>query len=70
MAVTDIMGYASALDQNMLRSEMASTALSGLIIRIYQEPAKYARLAQMDVQVFTRLVQEDVNEAVITFLKF
>lgn len=69
ISVTDIMGFASALDQNMLRSEMASTALSGLIMRIYQEPAKYAKLAQMDVQQFTRLVQTDVNEAVISFLE-
>lgn len=69
MSVTDIMGFASALDQNMLRSEMASTALSGLILRIYQEPAKYARLAQMDVEEFTRLMQTDVNAAVISFLE-
>ena len=69
MSVTDIMGFASALDQNMLRSEMASTALSGLILRIYQEPAKYARLAQIDVEEFTRLMQTDVNAAVISFLE-
>lgn len=69
MSVTDIMGFASALDQNMLRSEMASTALSGLIMRIYQEPAKYAKMAQMDVEQFTKLVQTDVNEAVISFLE-
>lgn len=69
MAVTDIMGFASALDQNMLRSEMASTALSGLIMRIYQEPAKYAKLAQMDVEQFTQLVQTDVNQAVLMFLE-
>ena len=69
MSVTDIMGFASALDQNMLRSEMASTALSGLIMRIYQEPAKYARLAQMDVEEFTSLMQTDVNAAVISFLE-
>ena len=68
MSVTDIMGFASALDQNMLRSEMASTALSGLIMRIFQEPAKYAKLAGMDVEEFTNLVKTDVNEAVITFL--
>ena len=68
MSVTDIMGFASALDQNMLRSEMASTALSGLIMRIYQEPAKYAKLAGMDVEEFTRLVETDVNQAVLSFL--
>ena len=69
MSVTQIMGFASAHDQNMLRSEMASTALSGLILRIYQEPAKYARLAQMDVEEFTRMMQTDVNAAVISFLE-
>lgn len=69
MAVTDIMGFASALDQNMLRSEMASTALSGLILKLYQEPAKYAQLAGLQVEEFTKLMSEDVNEAVLTFLE-
>ena len=69
LAVTDIMGFASALDQNMLRSEMASTALSGLIMRIYQEPAKFAKMARLDVEDFTKTVQTDANEAVIQFLE-
>lgn len=69
MAITDIMGFASALDQNMLRSEMASTALSGLILKLYQEPAKYAQLAGLQVEEFTKLMSEDVNEAVLTFLE-
>lgn len=68
MAITDIMGFASALDQNMLRSEMASTALSGLILKLYQEPSKYAQLAGLQVEEFTKLMSEDVNEAVLTFL--
>lgn len=69
MAITDIMGFASALDQNMLRSEMASTALSGLILKLYQEPAKYARLAGLQVDEFTQLMSKDANEAVLTFLE-
>lgn len=69
MAITDIMGFASALDQNMLRSEMASTALSGLILKLYQEPSKYAKLAGLQVEEFTKLMSEDVNEAVLTFLE-
>ena len=69
MAITNIMGYASALDQNMLRSEMASTALSNLILKLYQEPAKYAKLAGLQVEEFTKLMSEDVNEAVLTFLE-
>ena len=68
LAVTDVMGFASALDQNMLRSEMASTALQGLILKIYQEPAKFAKLAGLDVQEFVNLVNTDVNEALLQFL--
>lgn len=69
LAVTDIMGYASALDQNMLRSEMASTALQGLILKLYQEPAQYAKLAGIEVGAFTKMMEEDANEAVLTFLE-
>lgn len=68
LAVTDVMGFASALDQNMLRSEMASTALQSLILKIYQEPAKFAKLAGLDVQEFVNLVNTDVNEALLQFL--
>ena len=69
MSIADVMGFASALDQNMLRSEMASTALQGLILKIYQEPAKYAKLAGLDVKKFSDLLATDVNEAVLTFLE-
>lgn len=69
MSITDVMGFASALDQNMLRSEMSSTALQGLILKLYQEPAKYAKLAKMDVKEFTELVGTDMNEALLRFLE-
>ena len=69
LTITDVLGFASALDQNMLRSEMASTALQGLILKIYQEPAKYAKLAKMDVEEFTTLIDTDVNEALLRFLE-
>lgn len=68
LSITDVMGFASALDQNMLRSEMASTALQGLILKLYQEPAKYAKLAGMDVKEFTTLMETDANEAMLQFL--
>lgn len=68
LSVTDVMGFASALDQNMLRSEMASTALQGLILKIYQEPAEYAKLAGMDVEKFVNLIETDCNEAILAFL--
>lgn len=68
LSVSDVMGFASALDQNMLRSEMASTALQALLLKLYQEPAKYAKLAKMDVEQFTKLMETDANEAMLQFL--
>ena len=68
MSITDVMGFASALDQNMLRSEMA-LRLCRVTLKIYQEPAKYAKLAGLDVKKFSDLLATDVNEAVLTFLE-
>ena len=68
MAVTDIMGYGAVLDQQMLRSEMASTALQGLVLKIYQTPAEFARLVGIAAEDFKRLVSQDMNEAVLVFL--
>lgn len=38
-------------------------------MKIYQEPAKYAKLAGMDVKEFSDLMEKDVNTAVLTFLE-
>ena len=64
----DILGLGSALDQNMQKVEMSSTALMTLITKIFQEPSKFARLAGRDVEEFSRLVREDANEALLQFL--
>lgn len=68
MTVQQIMGFAAVLDSNNQKLEASSTALSQVIVRIYQDPAKYARVAGMDVQKFTNLVKTDMNAALIEFL--
>ena len=68
ISTADILGLGSALDQNMQKVEMSSTALSTLITKIFQEPAKFARIAGMEVQAFTDLVKTDANEALLQFL--
>ena len=69
MTIADILGLGSALDQNMQKVEMSATALSTLIVNMAKDPAKFARLASIEVEEFTRLVREDMNEAVITFIQ-
>ena len=68
MTVQQIMGFAAVLDSNNQKLEASSTALSQVIVRIYQDPAKYARVAGMDVQKFSNLVKTDMNAALIEFL--
>lgn len=69
IAIPKIMGYASVLDQNMLRSEMAATAIQKVWLKMYQEPAKFAKLAGKSVQEFTDLVLTDANEAFLQLME-
>lgn len=64
----DILGYASVLDQNMQQQEMAATAFQTLMMRMYQEPAKFAKIAGQSVEDFTSLIKKDANEAILQFL--
>lgn len=62
-----IMGFASVLDQNMQQDETAATALQNLIAKIFQEPAKFATIAGIEVTKFTKLLKEDANQALLDF---
>lgn len=64
----NIIGFASALDQNMQQVEMAGTAFQGLLLKMYQKPAMFAKMAGEDVKSFTKLLKQDANEAVLQFL--
>lgn len=64
----DILGYASVLDQNMQQQEMAATAFQTLMMKMYQEPAKFAKIAGQSVEDFTSLIKKDANEAILQFL--
>lgn len=68
ISMTQIMGYASVLDQDMQQVEMSSTALQGVVMKMYQDPAKFANMAGKDVTAFTKLLKEDANEALLQLL--
>lgn len=68
LTVLQIMGFAAVLDSNNQKLEASATALSQVIVRIYQDPAKYARVAGMDIEKFSKLVKTDMNAALIEFL--
>lgn len=63
MSQAEIMGIASALDQNMQEEATSSTVFSQLITKMYQNPAKFAKIAGVDVAKFTKMLKTDANEA-------
>lgn len=69
LSIPQIMGFGAVLDANAQALEASSTALSQVIVRMYQDPAKYARVAGLDVKNFSRLMREDANEALLLFLE-
>ncbi len=69
MTTQQIMGYGAVLDSYNQKVESSSTALSQVIVRLYREPAKYAKVAGLDVKEFTDLLKKDANAALIMFLE-
>lgn len=69
MTISQIMAFGAVLDSNGQAVEASSTALSQVIVRMMQEPAKYAKVAGLDVQKFTNMLKSDVNGALILFLE-
>ena len=69
IAQADIMGYASALDQNMQQLETSSTVMGQLITKMFQQPARFAELAGMEVKEFSDLLSKDANAALLRFLE-
>lgn len=69
MTIQQIMGFAAVLDTNSQALEASATSLSQIIVRLYQDPAKYAKVAGLDAQEFAKLMREDANAALILFLE-
>ena len=64
-----ILGFASALDQDMMKQEMSATAFQKFIMQMIKKPAEFAKAARMEVNQFTELMQKDMNEALLKVLE-
>lgn len=63
-----IMGLASVLDQNMQQDETAATAVQNLLAKMFQDSAKFAKIAGLNVKEFAKTLKEDANGALLQFL--
>lgn len=63
-----IMGLASVLDQNMQQDETAATAVQNLLAKMFQDSARFAKIAGLNVKDFAKTLKEDANSALLQFL--
>ena len=69
LAADQILGFASALDQDMQKVEMSATAFQKLIQKVISKPAEFAKIAGMELGKFRQLIETDMNEALKKVLK-
>ena len=69
MTISQVMAFGAVLDTQKINVEASSTALSKVIVRLMQQPAKYAKVAGLDVKQFSEMLKTDANGALILFLE-
>lgn len=69
ISIQNILGFASALDQAGQNVEMSATAVQQFLMKMLSEPAKFAKIAGLEVKSFTDLVANDTNQALIQMLQ-
>ena len=60
-----IMGFGTAMDENLLQDEMAATAFGNMLTKMQTDTAKFAKIAGQSVADFTKLLREDANSAIL-----
>ena len=69
ISIEDTLGLASAVDQLGLTSELSSTAIGKTIIAMFKDTASFAKIAGKSTEEFTKLLNEDTNEALLVMLE-
>ncbi len=68
LTAQQVMAFAAVLDTANINVEASSTALQQFLVRLYKDPAKYAKAAGMDVKKFSNQVKTDINGAMLDLL--
>lgn len=68
MTVPQIMAYAAVLDSQGQNVEMSATALSQTIMKMMQDPAKFAAVAGIELEKFSATLRNDTNAALLMLL--
>lgn len=68
MTIQEILAFGATLDANGQKVEMSASALSRLIMMLFQKPGEIAQKVGLDMQQFTDTLNRSTNEGIIMFL--
>jgi len=69
ISAQDMIGLAAAFDEAGQSQEISATAINKAYGSMAKESEKFAKVAGVSVKEFSKLLEEDANEALILFLK-
>jgi|GEM_PF-7095273 len=69
LAISDVLGLAATLDQFGQRAEVSSTVIGKLLVAIGTDIPKFAGIANMSIENFSKTLEEDANEALLRVLE-
>jgi TP901 family phage tail tape measure protein len=69
ISIANILGLGATLDQLGQTTEVASTSLGELLVGMGQDIPKFAKLAGLSVADFSKLLEEDANEALLQVIE-
>ena len=69
MTIPEILAFGATLDANGQKVEMAASALSRTIMKLFQSPEEIAQTVGLNVQQFTETLKESTNEGLLMFLE-
>lgn len=69
MSIPEILGLSSTVDNLGMQAEMSGTAIQNVLIDMFQDTPKFAKMAGMSLQDFSDLMNKDVNEAFLRVLE-
>lgn len=69
LSADQVLGYASALDQNGQAVEMSATAFMKLIQQMVKKPQEFVQAAGVSMEEFKRMMDTDMNGAIMRVLE-
>lgn len=69
MSMEEMLAFGALLDDQKVSIEKSSTAIQGVITKMYADPAEFARKAGMNAEAFTEALKRSSTEGIMMFVE-